>query len=58
MMAVATGEKNIYMRTSKGQVCLRIRLVSPEPLLFIHRISEPRESFGQRLRATGPMRNP
>ena len=38
------------MRTAKVQASLRIRAVSPEPLLFAHVIGRPRGNFSQRTR--------
>ena len=43
------------MRAAKVQASLRIRAVSPEPLLLAHRSSESRETFRQKARSLAPL---
>ena len=43
------------MRTAKVQVSLRIRAVSPEPLLLAHSSSESRGTFRQKARSLAPL---
>ena len=43
------------MRAAKVQASLRIRAVSPEPLLLAHTGSESRGTFGQKARSLAPL---
>ena len=43
------------MRAAKVQASLRIRAVSPEPLLLAHRSSESRGTFRQKARSLAPL---
>ena len=43
------------MRTAKVQASLRIRAVSPEPLLLAHTSSESRETVRQKARSLAPL---
>ena len=43
------------MRAAKVQASLRIRAVSPEPLLLAHTSSESRGSFRQETRSLAPL---
>ena len=43
------------MRAAKVQASLRIRAVSPEPLLLAHRRSESRGTFRQKARSLVPL---
>ena len=43
------------MRAAKVQASLRIRLVSPEPLLLAHTSSESRGTFRQKARSLAPL---
>ena len=43
------------MRAAKVQVSLRIRAVSPEPLLLAHTSSESRGTFRQKARSLAPL---
>ena len=43
------------VRAAKVQASLRIRGVSPEPLLLTHTSSEPRGTFRQKARSLAPL---
>ena len=43
------------MQTAKVQASLRIRAVSPEPLLLAHTSSESRGTFRQKARSLAPL---
>ena len=43
------------MRAAKVQASLRIRAVSPEPLLLAHKSSESRGTFSQKARPLSPL---
>ena len=43
------------MRAAKVQASLRIRIVSPEPLLLAHRSSESRGTFSHKARSVAPL---
>ena len=44
-----------HMRAAKVQASLRIRAVSPEPLLLAHTSSESRGTFRQKARSLAPL---
>ena len=52
---VARKQPLLHMQTTKVQASLRIRVISPEPLLFTHIICESRETFSPRINVPNPL---